>query len=253
MNTKTQKSAGATKLQSERTKLSPRPRGARPTPRHKLAGAMPHQIRGATPSQFAAIPSKLSFWLNNVDGDCVTAEEAFAKACHSPEIFIQDTTVQSWASAHGVLKGANVLEVIEMMESSGFQQDGYTYTDGAATAIDYTDASILQNAISQGPVKIGVAADQLENVVGTCNGWFATGFASDQNEDHCVSLCGYGSISWLAQQLGVSVPSGIDGTHPGYLLFTWDTVGIIDVPSMIAITGEAWLRTPTTIIQGPKE
>jgi hypothetical protein len=252
MHTKTQESAEAKKLQSEKSKLPPRPRGARPTPRHKLAGATPHRIRGATPNQFAVIPSQLSYWLNNVDGDCVTAEEAFAKACHSPEIVIQDATVKAWASAHGVLNGANLLQVVEMMEKSGFQQDGYSYSDGAVTAIDYADAPTLQNAISQGPVKIGVAADQLENVVGTSNGWFATGFTSDQNEDHCVSLCGYGTISWLAQQLGVSVPSGMDGTQTGYLLFTWDTIGIIDVPSMIAITGEAWLRTPTTIIQGPQ-
>jgi len=231
--------------------LPSRPRGARPTPRHKLAGATPHRIKGATPGQFAVIPSQLSFWLNNVDGDCVTAEEAFAKACYSPEIFIQDTTVKMWATAHGVLKGANLLEVIEWMESSGFQQDGHMYTDGTPTSIDWTDAPTLRNAISQGPVKIGVAADQLENVVPNppINGWFATGFTSDQNEDHCVSLCGYGTISWLAQKLGVSVPSEVDGTQPGYLLFTWDSIGIIDVPSMIAITSEAWLRNPTTIIK----
>jgi hypothetical protein len=30
------------------------------------------------------------------------------------------------------------------------------------------------------------------------SGWFATGFKQDNNEDHCVSLCGYGTISWLA-------------------------------------------------------
>jgi len=233
--------------------LPPRPRGARPTPRYKLAGATPHKIRGRTPPQFAIIPSQLSYWLNDKYGDCVTAEEAFAKACYSPEIFIQDATVQTWATANGVLNGAYLLQVIEMMESNGFQQDGYTYNDGTATSIDWTDAPTLQNAISQGPVKIGVAADQLENVVPInppSNGWFATGFTSDQNEDHCVSLCGYGTISWLAQQLGVSVPSGVDGTQPGYLLFTWDTIGIIDVPSMLAITSEAWLRTPTTIILG---
>ena len=37
-------------------------------------------------------------------------------------------------------------------------------------------------------------------------------------------------------------------TKPGYALFTWDSIGIIDVPSMIAITSEAWFRQPTTVI-----
>ena len=36
---------------------------------------------------------------------------------------------------------------------------------------------------------------------------------------------------------------------PAYALFTWDSIGIIDVPSMLAITGEAWLRNPTTVVK----
>ncbi len=79
------------------------------------------------------------------------------------------------------------------------------------------------------------------------SGWFATGYHSDANEDHCVTLCGYGPMSWLAQQLHVQVPHGVDGTKPGYALFTWDSIGIIDAPSMNAITHEAWLRRPTTV------
>ena len=88
--------------------------------------------------------------------------------------------------------------------------------------------------------------------MGTSNppvsGWFATGLTKDTNEDHCVSLCGYGTIAWLAAQLGVSVPDGIDGTQQGLGLFTWDSIGIIDWPSMLAITGEAWLRNPVTVV-----
>ncbi len=66
-------------------------------------------------------------------------------------------------------------------------------------------------------------------------------------EDHCVTLCGYGSLSWLAEQLGVEVPDGVDGRKPGYAMFTWSTIGIVDVPSMVAVTQEAWLRQPTTV------
>jgi hypothetical protein len=30
-------------------------------------------------------------------------------------------------------------------------------------------------------------------------------------------------------------------------MFTWDSIGIVDQRSMIAITHEAWLRDPTTV------
>jgi hypothetical protein len=225
-------------------------RGARPSPRHRLAAAQPHVISGPTPPQLIYKPEKLSFWLNNQFGDCVTAEEAFAKACHHAEIFISDAEVETWAKANSVLNGANLVDVLDLMVNNGFRQGGHTYDDGPHTAVDWTNPAILQNAIAHGPVKIGVAADQLQAVVPDPphNGWFATGFHQDEAEDHCVSLCGYGSFSWLASQLGVHVPHGIAGTTPGYALFTWDSIGIIDNPSMVAITQEAWLRNPVTVI-----
>jgi hypothetical protein len=191
-------------------------------------------------------------WHNDVDGDCVTAEEAFAKAAVTiPEVFIADETVLAWATKNGVLNGADLTQVMDIMGTDGFQQDGNTYNDGTPNSVDWTDADILQNAISQGPVKIAVAADQLESAVPNPpkNGWIATGFQPDDNYDHCVSLCGYGSMAWLAEQLGVTLPDGVDGEQPSYALFTWSSVGIIDVPSMLAITAEAWLRTPTNVVE----
>ena len=50
-----------------------------------------------------------------------------------------------------------------------------------------------------------------------------------------------------------TVPSGVNGAKPGYALFSWGSIGIIDVPSMVAITHEAWLRTPTTVIVPAKK
>jgi len=189
-------------------------------------------------------------WGNDVHGDCVTAEEAFAKACNAPEIFIADNEVIAWATRHGVLEGANLVQVMQWMQSDGFQQDGDIYDDGPYFSVNWTDPTILQSAISRGPVKIGIAANQLETAwrsTGGRTGWFATGFQSDNAEDHCVSLCGYGTFAWLAQQLHVQVPAGIDGNTQGYALFTWNTIGIIDQHSMVAITHEAWLRQPTTV------
>jgi hypothetical protein len=225
------------------------PRGAIPTPRAKLAAATPYRIIGTTPPNSIVIPSQLAFWGNNQYGDCVTAEEAFAKACHRSEIFISDQEAINWANQHNFLNGAYLNVVLDTMANDGFQQDGRTYDDGPAYAVDWTNCQLLQNAISQGPVKLGIAADQLNNVYTYgVSGWFATGFHPDQAEDHCVSLCGYGTIAWLAQQLQVGVPAGVDGGQPGYAMFTWDTIGVIDEPSMVAITHEAWLRSPTTSI-----
>src|SRR5262249_45071916 len=110
----------------------------------------------------------------------------------------------------------------------------------------------LQSAIATGPVKIGIAADQVETAWRSTNGrsgWFGVGFKADAGEDHCVSLCGYGTLAWLAQQFKVTVPAGVDGAKTGYAMFTWDSIGIIDEPSMRAITHEAWLRQPTTVIK----
>jgi hypothetical protein len=232
------------------------PRGGRPSPRAKLAAATPHLMSGIAPPTFITIPRQLSFWGNYSDGDCVTAEEAFAKACHNPEFFISEDTVVAWATAHGVLNGADLSSVLETMQTDGFVQNEMKYNDGPHYSVEWTDATKLQDAISQGPVKIGINADQLEDVwhahndsnpTSPTNGWFATGFTQNHSQDHCVSLCGYGSINWLAGQLGARVPAGVDGTQPGYALFTWDTIGIIDVPSLLNITDEAWLRTPTTV------
>lgn len=225
-------------------------RGAVPSPRSRLAAATPHRAVVGAPPTFITIPAQLSMWGNDQNGDCVTAEEAFAKACNNPEIFIPEADAISWATRHGVLNGAVISDVLQWMQNDGFQEGSLTYDDGPYSSVDWTNAATLQSAISLGPVKIGIAADQLETAWNSTNGqsgWFAVGFHADSNEDHCTSLCGYGTINWLAQELRVQVPSGVDGTKPGYALFTWDSIGIIDEPSLLAITQEAWLRQPTTV------
>jgi hypothetical protein len=230
-------------------------RGAVPTPRSVLAAAVPYSPGAAALPNFIVIPTQISFWGNYFDGDCVTAEEAFAKACNNPEIFIAEQEVIAWATAHGVLNSATLTPVMTWMQTGGFTSGAVTYDDGNYSSVEWTNAGTLQSAISQGPVKLGVAGDQLDatwsaaggSEAGGRSGWFATGYQDDSAEDHCVSLCGYGSMSWLAEQLGVAVPGGVDGTKPGYALFTWDSIGIIDEPSLLAITAEAWLRQPTTV------
>jgi len=229
--------------------------GAIPTPRHELAAAMPFVpaagVLAAVPPNCLHRPERLSFWHNDKHGDCVTAEEAFAKACHNPEIFITDAEVEQWATSRGFYEGTAPIYVLKAMQQDGFQQDQNTYNNGTYRGVNWTDAATLQSAIASGPVKIGLAARQLDGPFQAHygkSGWIAVGFQHDSEYNHCVSLCGYGTIDWLAQQLNTTVPSGVNRTQQGYAMFTWGSIGIIDVPSFLAITNEAWLRTPTTVI-----
>ena len=228
----------------------PRLRGARPSPRHRLAAARPHQIFGITSAQVIWLPRKLSFWGNQVDGDCCTAEEACQKGTGTSGVFIPDDVVIAWATKNGVLNGAELTQVIDDMMQSGFTVNGTTYGDGEPSAVDWTNEDILQNAISQGPVKLGVAADQLEGTVPDppTNGWYATGYSSDNNLDHCTGLQGFGPVGWLASQIQCSSPSSVDMSTELYAMFTWNSIGFIDFASLQAICGEAWLRNPTTVV-----
>ena len=226
-------------------------RGAIPSPRYELAAAMPHLPIPNPPTAYIWPYGKISMWGNDVNGDCCTAEEAFAKSCN-PEVFINDSEVIAWAKANGILNGATLVGVLQLMQKTGFEQDGYKWDDGNYSSVNWTNPAILNSAIYHGPVKIGVAACQLETTCGNQgfgnSGWVATGYKQDNNEDHCVSLCGYGTMNWLALQLKATIPAGVDGTKPGYAMFTWSSVGIIDQPSLLAITQEAWLRSPTSVV-----
>lgn len=237
------------------------PRGAKPTPRHKLCGSEPFRpipTLMAPPTQFAVVPKQLSMWDNDVDGDCVTAEEAFAKAAFSvmsglPELFVPVQEVISWASQYGFLNGANLTDVMDQMAKKGFQINGVLYGDGPYQAVDYSNEAVLQAALVQGPVKIGIDADALPGGAGNANGWVGTGGSPGQfsNEDHCVSLTGYGPASYLFEQLGVPLPSGLAPTANGYLLFTWSTIGFVDHAWIMSTCGEAWVRNPTTPGESP--
>lgn len=231
-----------------------RQRGVSPTAKGKAAALrFPRFALSATPpASFGVIPSQLSYWGNDVDGDCVSAEEAAAKAVWSlyatgAELFIPSDTLTSWAAKHGFLNGADLSEVVLAMATDGIVVNGTTFTDGTPSSVDWTNAATLQAAIATGPVKIGVDGDPLEQVVGTTNGWFGQGLTG-RNEDHCIGLIGYGTIAQCYQFLGVAMPPAAQAvsTQPGYLTFTWSTIGVLDWASIQNITSEAYVRTPTT-------
>lgn len=227
--------------------------GAHPTPRHKLLATHPFRQSNA-PAQAAFVPKKLSYWLNDQYGDCVTAEEAFKCACDNPEDFVADSVVQTWASANGVLNGADLTQVMDAMQKNGFLQSPNTYNDGPYQGVDYSNEAVLQAAIATGPVKVGLDSSALPSGAGNGQGWYATGGTPGQfsNEDHCCALCGYGTAQWLYQQLGVALPSALQPTQMGYLFFTWSTIGFVDHAWIMSTVGEAWIRTPSTVIVGPE-
>ena len=117
----------------------------------------------------------------------MTAEEAFAKACHG--IFVSEQDVIAWATNHGVIQGANLPQVMELMQNDGFSDNTKTYNDGPYYTVAWTDSDTLQSAISStGPVKLGVAGNQLETARRSAgssdfNTWFGTGFQLDENRE----------------------------------------------------------------------
>ena len=150
------------------------------------------------------------------------------------------------------------------MQTQGFPVKQKTYNDGPHITVNWTNATILQSAIySHGPVKIGVAAEYYQTAAPGQNGVVTPGTSgwamynypatSVQQEDHCVSLCGYGSLSKLValfKQHNVTVhpPTGMP-TGLCYAMFTWNSIGIIDQQTMLNMTHEAWIRNPVTIIK----
>jgi hypothetical protein len=246
-----------------------RPRGARSSRHHWLAAEatrlpkFKHFPLRAAQSFFPAkifTPAEMSYWGNDVDGDCVTAEEFAAKLFYSAYTSYSaqtaldmpnDLAIQ-WATQYGYLQGSNITGPMDMMAKNGVTFAGVNYTDGPYTSVDYTDWATLTSAISQGPVKLGVAGDQLEAIVGTTNGWVAAGLKPDSKEDHCIGANGYGTMTQVCSALGTTAPAGKSNDR-AVMVFTWDTQGALDYDdgSFTNIVAEAWLRTPTTPQQAP--
>lgn len=240
------------------------PRGGIPSPRYTLAGATPHVLdpRILVPSSFLMWPAQMSSWNNYVYGDCVSAEEAFAKATAAPQIFIPEATVVGWASAHGYLNGANNTDVLTTMQTDGFRLNGTTYNDGPYNSVDWTNAAILKSAIfSHGPVKLGVGAEDFQTnpnglVMPGASGWAMYNYPKNLTQDHSPSLCGYGTLAELIalfkqHNVAVTVPNGMP-TALCYAMFTWNSIGIIDEQSMLSMTYEAWIRNPVTVAYNPR-
>lgn len=231
-------------------------RGAIPSPRHALLAAIPLVPVKAPPPQFTVVPKQLSMWDNDIDGDCVTASEAFAKAwwstyCGLPELFVPVAEVIRWASKYGFLNGATLTDVMNRMKVDGFTVGGVNYKDGGYSGVDYSNETTLHSALTVGPVKIAIDADALPQSAGNQQGWWSTQTGRFTNTDHCVEISGYGSAGYLFDALKVNLPSGLAASTPAYHLFTWSTIGVVTHDWLMSTCTEAWVRNPTTPGQAP--
>jgi len=236
-------------------------RGAIPSPRHKLASATPFRpISGllqTMPTVFGCVPPQTSAFGNTSYGDCVSAQTGASLQAYpmwygpGTEIGVSDSDVLNFARSHGILNGAVITDVMEIMQTEGMAVSAtrLIYKEGPYKAVDWTNWSVLSAAIYQGPVNISVAANQIENAFSDKNGWWGYGWTKDSNQDHCVPLFGFGSAADLAALLKVTIPSGVSATDLAVLLRTWGYIGIVLYDALLAVMtdGEAWLRTPTTV------
>jgi hypothetical protein len=228
------------------------PSGTFPTPNHELAAAKPYKATRLAPESFLASPIEIGFWGNETADNSIWAEEAFAKACAAPKVSVPADIALLTAQKCGSSNFAR------FMQTQKFQMDGAAYLDGPFESINWNNTAALNSAIAgAGPVKIGVAAANLTSgphgsVTPGTSGWAIYGFPPNQNENHCASLCGFGSLAVLAglferDGINVNVPFGMP-SGLCYAMFIRGSIGVIDQQSLTNITGEAWVRNPTTIV-----
>lgn len=239
------------------------PSGEFPSPNHELASARPYRAGAAAPESFIAWPIGVDSWAyEEATGairasgaigasSSIWAEEAFAKACAEPRVFIPPSLLLATSQAGGLANFA------EFMQTHGFQTARTAYLNGPFYAVDWTDTATLHGAIAgAGPVKTGIASANLASgphgqVTAGTSGWAIYGLPPSQLEDSCASLCGYGQLAALIdlfqrQGIDVELPPGMPAGLC-YAMFARDSLGIIDRQSLVNIAGEAWVRDPTTI------
>jgi len=230
------------------------PSGAFPTPNHELAAGQPFRPRTAAPDKVLLWPIEIGSWGNDTTDGSPWAEEAFAKACAEPKVFLPADLVRRTAQECGSSNFA------QFMQTRGFHFDSRIWLDGPFHSLDWTKPASLNAALAEaGPVKIGIAAGALTDasvcgrVTPGTSGWAIYGLPPGLPEDHCASLCGYGSLADLVglfkqRSVSVDIPPGMP-QDLCYALFARGSIGIVDRKSLMSITSEAWIRNPTTIVK----
>lgn len=229
-------------------------RGGKRSPGHKLAAAPKFHITGQPPSKFAMIPADLEMYGNDQYGDCVSAQTAVSLCawttyCGTP-VKPTDAEVIAFARKYGLLNGADLTQVMDIMSSKGMTVGGKIYKEGGYSSVDYSVPLAFQSALCTGPVNVAIDADALPSGAGNKQGWNALGSfpkGGFPNTDHCITFLGYGSVSECYSYLGMAVPAGVDGTQQAYICDTWKTLGVVNQSWVMSTMEEAWVRNPTTV------
>ena len=143
------------------------------------------------------------------------------------------------------------------MQTHGFQMDGKAYLDGPFNSVDWTNAAALNGAIANvGPVKIGVAS---ANLAFGPHGQVTPGTSGGRS-----TASRRASLKITARAFAATGPGGVGRSLRAprgksicrraclricYAMFTWGSIGVVDRQSLMNITGEAWVRNPTTIVK----
>src|SRR5206468_4329471 len=127
------------------------PSGEFPAPNHELVAARSYRAGSAAPESFIAWPVAVEGWGDDTAAGSNWAEEAFAKACAQPNVFVPPHAVSlAWREC-----GSS--NFAQFMQSYGFRIDGRAYLDGPFYSVNWTNATDLNGAIANvGPVKIGI-------------------------------------------------------------------------------------------------
>jgi len=219
------------------------------------------------PKSFLKTPAAMSYWGNQDFGDCVSAEEAFAKAITNVDITWP--VVETWAAGHKELNGASILAVLEQMQTDGFQIGDTLYNNGEPISVPFDTASFQAAIFHHTPLKLGINADWLEQAVAhhdNDSGWILNLQAGAVNGqkyviDHCVSVCGYGNyadLSGLLMDAKIANVGSIEMDIKNlnglnildemcYAVFTWNSIGIISEQTLFGISAQAYVRNPTTV------
>jgi hypothetical protein len=211
---------------------------------------------------FFTLCHALSFWLNNQDPDCVTAEACFnidtaTTAEGLPPVVISDEAAYDFARRNGFLNGAALQDVCDAMRTQGITQNGKIYREGPDSAVDWTNYAEVASAIktSEGSLKIAVAANQFEDQIDeTAKFSFLHGFTADHATDHCTGIAGTATaddlLSALNELYGTTtpLPPGLAPDTPCYLHFTWNQYQILEAASLPQVCDQALIRIPALVI-----
>ena len=232
-------------------------RGCLPTPMHVL-----HDLRRQTRKLLTLSPPPETFdatgqvrdWDmdgNDVWGDCVFAGEANYKRAVTKGTGASEIQVSANACIRDYLtftggsdEGADISTFLDWMQVVGLQDDQHRYhKNGRHGALDVTSMQELRFGVSlfRG-VKAAVAADILDSVVAGKSGWVCHETGGGPI-DHNVELLGYGTVNECLTICGTksTLPDSL-GLLPAFVLYTWETVGVITNRSLQSIIGEAHVR-----------